>query len=511
MSPNGRKLLRIMDFATVEGANWIDFWKGDDRVAAQAAVDAALAGGTGRFSGYFPVENEPRWFDVVVTPIVDASGRPERLLSVSRDVTAQRLADDERRRVEDGLKLLASTGAATLGSLDARATLDAIVRAACEEFATFCVIDELDDDGRWTRAALAHRDPQRELVLERTRGVSQPVRDHPIARALRDGVSSLVQVDADWALRVERDADRIDALRALGVRSLLTVPVVTPSGEVVGALACARDARDARAGYRDGDLAFATEVGRRAGAAIANARSYERQRRIAVELQNASLPATLPRLEHLDLDADYRPGSDEATIGGDWYDAFVLSDGRVAITVGDVLGHGLRAAVTMTKLRQAMQSAAMVNPDPNVMLDVADQTLRLIDPDAYATALAAIYDPALHALTFASAGHPGPVSRSPVGRVEEHVSPGLMLGLCSRDGGDTVSVPAPPGTVLVFYTDGLTEADRDIGAGQRLLHEAVARDDVRYGKHPARTVVQHVLGETEAADDIAVLVARIGR
>ena len=509
MSPNGQKLLRIMDFAAVAGANWVDFWTGDDRVAARAAVDAALGGGTGRFSGYFPVENEPRWFDVVVTPIVDANGRPERLLSVSRDVTARYLADQERRRLEDGLRLLASTGAATLDSLDARATLDGIVRAACGEFATFCVIDTLDAAGRWERAALAHRDPHGERLLEQTRGMSQPAGGHPIAQALHAGTSAHVKVTADWVQNVERADDRIAAVQALAVRSLLTVAVITPSGEIVGAFTCVRDAFDPRDDYRQRDLVFVEEVGRRAGAAIANARTYERQRRIAVELQNASLPAALPRLEQLELDADYRPGSDEATIGGDWYDAFVLADGRVAISVGDVLGHGLRAAVTMTKLRQAMQSAAMVSPDPHVMLDVADKTLRLIDPDGYATAIAAIYDPAAQTLAFASAGHPGPVMRTPDGRVEELASYGMMLGLRSPERQKITLVPAPDGTMFVFFTDGLTEATRDIEAGHRRLHEAVGRDEVLGGSRPARAIVQSVLGAAEASDDIAVLVARV--
>ena len=510
MSPNGQALLRIMDFSTVEGAYWIDFWKGEDRVAALAAVETALAGGTGRFTGYFPVESEPRWFDVTVTPIMDANAQPELLLSVSRDVTSQRLTDEDRSRIDQGMRLLARTGAPTLDSLDSRATLRGLVRAAIEEFASLCVVDVLDAAGRWERVALAHRDAEREAILESTRAMSQPVPEHPISRALREGVSSVVTVGDGWAQRVERTADRIGALNALQVRSIISVPVVTPTGAIIGAMTCARDAADPHGDYRDDDLRFVEEVGRRAGAAIANAQLYERERRIAVELQAASLPQSLPHVAGLELDAEYRPGSDEATIGGDWYDAFVLDDGRVAITVGDVLGHGLHAAVTMTKLRQAMQAAAMVDPDPNVMLDVADKTLRLLDPDGYATAPAVLYDAPARTLTFASAGHAGPAVRTPDGRVDDFTSPGQMLGL--RPGGEraTKTLPAPPGTVLVFYTDGLTEATRDTDEGQRRLHEVMARDDVVHGARPARAIVQQVLRATEASDDIAVLVVRVG-
>jgi serine phosphatase RsbU (regulator of sigma subunit) len=340
--------------------------------------------------------------------------------------------------------------------------------------------------------------------------MSPPVPEHPVSRALYEGKSSVATVDAAWIERVERTPDRIDATRSLAVRSIVTVPVVAPNGAILGAMTCVRDAADPRADYREEDLRFVEEVGRRAGAAIANAQLYERERRIAVELQAASLPQSLPRLPGLDLDAEYRPGSDEATIGGDWYDAFALDDGRVAITVGDVLGHGLHAAVTMTKLRQAMQAAAMVDPDPNVMLDVADKTLRLLDPDGYATALAALYDAQAQTLTFASAGHAGPAVRTPDGGIEDFTSTGQMLGL--RPGGEreTKVVPALPGVVMMFYTDGLVEATRDTDEGQRRLHEALARDDVVHGERPARTIVQHVLGATQASDDIAVLVARIG-
>ncbi|HEV3089226.1 MAG TPA: SpoIIE family protein phosphatase [Candidatus Elarobacter sp.] len=508
MSPNGMKSLRIMDFATVEGACWIDFWNGDDRVAAQAAVEAAKAGGTGRFTGYFPVENEPRWFDVVVTPISDAHGRPEKLLAVSRDVTEQHQLYAERARVEDGLRLLSSTGAATLNSLDSAATLRNIVRTVVAEFATICVIDVLED-GRWKRVAVAHRSTENERVLRRTRHLSQPIDEHPVSLALREGRSSVVIADAAWVRRVEHAPDRIAAAEMLGIRSLITVPVTMPAGAIVGAMTCVRDATDARGDFGEGDLAFVEEVGRRAGAAIANAQLYERERRIAMMLQSASLPATLPRVAGLELDAEYRPGSDEATIGGDWYDAFVLDDGRVALTVGDVLGHGLRAAVTMTKLRQAMQSAAMVEPDPNVMLDVADKTLRLLDPDGYATAVAAIYDRNTGTLTFASAGHPGLVVCAADGRVEEIVRPGIMLGLRSGRPRETTVVPAPPGTVVVFHTDGLTEATRDMEEGQRRLHAALAGNDAVRGPRPAEAIVRAVLGTEEAGDDVAVLVARI--
>ena len=296
--------------------------------------------------------------------------------------------------------------------------------------------------------------------------------------------------------------------------SLLTVPLVA-AGKVIGALTCGL-AGEAQAGeypsrpYDAEDLFFIEELGRRAGTAIENARMYQHQRHIAVVLQAASLPETLARVDHLRLDAAYRPGSAEATIGGDWYDAFALEDGRIVLTVGDVLGHGLHAAITMTKLRQAMQSAAMVNADPNVMLDVADKTLRMHDADGYATALAAIFDPPSRILTFASAGHPGPALATPDGEVVEFSSPGLLLGMRTNGAEHaTKDVELTPDSVLVFFTDGLVEATRDIDEGHRRLHEALARPEIVRGPAPASAIVDAVLAGRDPGDDIAVLAATL--
>lgn len=206
------------------------------------------------------------------------------------------------------------------------------------------------------------------------------------------------------------------------------------------------------------------------------------------------------------LHADYRPGSAEATIGGDWYDALLLDDGSFVFSIGDVVGHGLRAAILMTKLRQAMQAAALVDSDPNVVLAVADRTLRLQDPDAFATALAARYDPVTRRLRFAAAGHPSPLLRHPDGRVEELANPGILLGMRGGDAGPTRVVLMPHGATLLFYTDGLSEATRDIAEGQRRLVTALASGTFLSAANPAHDFVSEVLQGREAGDDVAVLV-----
>jgi serine phosphatase RsbU (regulator of sigma subunit)/anti-sigma regulatory factor (Ser/Thr protein kinase) len=426
-----------------------------------------------------------------------------RVAATDGSYTYAAVAQDRREqlRTEINLRLVARAGAA-VNRLDAGGALAAISHACIEEFASCCTIDAFAPGGAWVRTA-AHRDPtlQEALAL-----LPRPAGEHPIMQAANRGAPLVMTLDENWAEVHDLDARRVAVWKQLDIRHVMVVPIVNPAGEHVGALTVGLDGASGRA-FGPFDLPFLEEVGRRAGASIANARLYERQERIAIELQAASLPARLPDLDDGVLYADYRPGSDEATIGGDWYDAFVLEDGRLAITVGDVLGHGLRAAVTMTKLRQAMQSAAMVDTDPRMMLVVADRTMRLVDPNAYATALAAIYDPRARTLALATAGHPGPVMHAASGAIHHTAVHGMLLGLGS--GVHTYAlheVDVPAETTIVFYTDGLIEATRDLALGHERLRAAVRSVCETDEANPARAIVNHVLAGAAARDDIAVLV-----
>ncbi len=159
----------------------------------------------------------------------------------------------------------------------------------------------------------------------------------------------------------------------------------------------------------------------------------------------------------------------------------------------------------MTKLRQAMQAAAMVDPDPLTMLDVADRTLRLHNRDGFATALAMIYDAQAQQVMYASAGHPGPLVRSADGEVVEERTFGGMLGIEIDQERVIGRIATPPGTMLVLYTDGIIEHSRDLLESQTLLKIALADERVLVMAKPARYLVDEVLGGQRATDDIAVL------
>jgi anti-sigma regulatory factor (Ser/Thr protein kinase) len=249
------------------------------------------------------------------------------------------------------------------------------------------------------------------------------------------------------------------------------------------------------------------ELGRRAGLAIHKARLFEREHRAAESFQQASLPATLPQAPGLVLDAFYSPGRAEAQVGGDWYDALRLIDGRVVVSIGDVAGSGLAAAVTMGNMRQIIRGIAQVHAEPALMLDAADRALRLEHPDKFVTAFVGVFDPISSRLTYASAGHPPPLVRRPDGSIEPLAETGLPLGLRSNaenTGSTTVELAA--GSCLLLYTDGLTEFDRTPASGERRLAElwSVVSDDMR--EHPAKRIVERMMNGAAARDDVAVLV-----
>jgi PAS domain S-box-containing protein len=431
--------------------------------------------------------------------IVEASGAICGFATISRDVR-------ERQRIDIGMRALAEAGRAMHESLDFDATMQNIADAVVAGFANACSV-EIPGPGTTIRTiTLATRDPHDAPIAHRaadTRNAGMPL-EHPIHWAIRDGVSTLKQVlDAPFLASTGIDRHLGPEPDRLDICSVIFVPIRSPrDGRIYGSLSCGLYSNDPRGTYVEADVCFAEEIAVRAGLAFDNAYAYERTRRVAVEMQAASLPSSLPQLPDVRIHAEYRPATDEATIGGDWYDAFRLPDGRIAMSIGDVVGHGLQAATWMTRMRQAMQAAAMLDPDPRVMLGVANRTLRMHDREIYATAIAAIYDASASTLQIASAGHPGPMVARADGSVEDVHCRG---GVVDEPKYDARVVRIGPGDLVVLYTDGLIELDRDLELGEAKLRAALRDDAVRSADNPALAVFEHVIGNATAADDVAIL------
>jgi signal transduction histidine kinase/serine phosphatase RsbU (regulator of sigma subunit) len=236
----------------------------------------------------------------------------------------------------------------------------------------------------------------------------------------------------------------------------------------------------------------------------------DRTKRIVEAFQEGFLPSRLPQTARLRIDAVYQAAEADALIGGDWFDAMRLPDGRYIISIGDVTGHGLNAAAVASRLRHAVSDYALGSHDVAEILERTNAVLQMEYPETYATALVALIDADCTSLTYASAGHPPPLladtkdmdaTELPIG--------GLPLGVIEKLDLKCHQVHIPEYATLAFYTDGLVEFARDAVSAQATLQKAVGRlVGDRVERRPAVAVRDLVLAGAAAPDDVALIVAQ---
>ncbi|MET7476035.1 SpoIIE family protein phosphatase [Streptomyces sp. NPDC005648] len=266
-------------------------------------------------------------------------------------------------------------------------------------------------------------------------------------------------------------------------------------------------------GWDPDDVVMLIEFARRASVAIDNARRFEHNRDIAETLQRALL-TDLPAGPGLSLAARYLPATHGLNIGGDWYDAFRQPDGSLIAVVGDVTGHGLHAAVMMSQLRTALRAYAVDGGSPGTLLTRLHTFLHHLQPDLYATAVIARFRPGQPSLTWAAAGHPPPLLRTPDGRVHTlDAKPGAMLGIPLSQEIDDHTVPLPPGSTLALYTDGLVERRaQGIDPGIARLADALGSfgpADLADLDGSADRVLDPMLSDSERDDDVCLLLCHV--
>lgn len=238
-------------------------------------------------------------------------------------------------------------------------------------------------------------------------------------------------------------------------------------------------------------------------------RAQERDREVAETLQRSLLPEQVPRIDGLELDARYLPASEGTAIGGDWYDAVELDDGRVALIVGDVVGHGLRAATVMGQLRNAFRAYALVESSPARTLWRLNRLLCREERDLMSTALCLVLDRDTGEIVYANAGHPPAVLvRAGEGRLLEG-GRSVPLGTADPVNFFEQTDVVEPGSVLLLYTDGLVEL-RDVSLDDRLA-QLVTVASVADGElgDVCDQVLSGVLGGRRPADDVALLAVRL--
>ena len=301
--------------------------------------------------------------------------------------------------------------------------------------------------------------------------------------------------------------DRVDhttvlnpILWAKGIRSMAGVPMVA-GGRVIGVLHVG-SLTPRR--FTNGDVELLQLAGDRAAAAVQSMTAAAD--RVAVDaLQHSLVPSALPAVTGAELAARYIPGS--GAVGGDWYDVFRLPAGQVCVTVGDVAGSGLAAAVIMGRMRSTLRAYALETADPGEVLDRLDRKMQHFEPDALATVAYAVIEPGLDQMHVALAGHFPPVIARP-GRPAElaSVRTGALIGVFPQARRPVTTVPVPPGNLLCFFTDGLVERPGEvIDEGLDRLCAAVTAQPPEAA---CAAVMGAMVGSEPARDDIALLMFR---
>ncbi|WP_370269612.1 SpoIIE family protein phosphatase [Streptomyces sp. V4I8] len=427
------------------------------------------------------------------------------------------------------LKLLYDAGLRIGTTLDVKRTAEELAEVAVPRFADVVTVELLDvvlhgedSPGAATgvtemrRTAVAGLDT--DDLLYPVGELIRFVPGHPVSAAMDSSRPVLVRdlrSSDDWRAQ---HAERAQRVLDHGIHSLIVVPL-RARGVVLGMVEFWR--AGGSASFEDEDVSFAEELAARAAVCIDNAHRYTREHTMAVTLQNSLLPRRLP--EQQALEAAYRYLPAQAGVGGDWFDVIPLSGTRVALVVGDVVGHGLHAAATMGRLRTAVLNFAGLDMPTEELLGRLDELVAQIDAEEEAaaedgkgmitgaTCQYAVYDPISGRLVLATAGHPGPAVIHPDGTVDFPqlpVSPPLGLGAGLPV--ESAELTLPEGSRLVLFTDGLIEErDRDLDVGLETLRDALAGPD-RTPEATCAAVMEAMLPD-RPRDDIALLVARTHR
>ena len=431
-------------------------------------------------------------------------------LSTLGDATAQAidrlqaLADAADRAAK--LSFLAGASAELASSLDYRLTLANVARLAVPTLADWCAVQVVEQDELNT-VAVAHVDPAKVALAEdlQARYPADPDAPGGVHEVIRSGVSQLVpEITDEMLVAGARDEEHLRISRELRLCSGLVVPLIARQ-RVLGAITLV----SAESGhhYDQADLAFAENLAHRAAVAIDNAQLHSEVRETSLRLQRAVSPERLDDLPDWEMAGYYRPaGSTE--VGGDFYDAVALDDGRVAVFMGDVMGRGIPAAAAMAQVRSAIRAYVVIDPSPDAVMTKLDLMFHKYDIAQLVTLVYLVLDPDRDEIALVNAGHPPPLVVGPDGFIERlplAESPPLGVEGFERR---TLRVPFRAGATLLAFTDGLVERrGEDIDNGlDRLGRRAPALAGADLPERLQELVVA-LTGEGRE-DDVAAIVVR---
>jgi len=391
--------------------------------------------------------------------------------------------------IEDRLRAIQSITDAALSRLDDRELLAELLDRTREA---------LQAD---TAAVLLLDSPSGQLVATAAAGLEEEVRQGvriPVGRGFAGRIAAekrpviLDHVDHTTVLN--------PILWAKGIRSMMGVPMMA-GGQMIGVLHVGSLTPREFTSHEIELLQLAAD---RAAAAVQSITA--RTDRFAAEaLQRSLVPSALPAVPGAEMAGRYIPGS--GAVGGDWYDVFTLPSGELCVVIGDVAGSGLPAAVIMGRMRSALRAYALETRDPAEALARLDRKMLHFEPNAMASVLYAVIDPALDRMHVASAGHFPPVLAAPGQPAElAEVPAGMLIGILPEAQRPVSTVKIPPGALLCFFTDGLVERPGEvIDEGLARLCGALVAESPDMA---CSAVMGALVGSEPARDDIALLVMR---
>ncbi len=504
--------------AQLAGYGWLDGVHPADRARVQEAWATALAERSMYHAEYRILPVDPATGRAPAdsgarTRVVEARGVPmlragevAEWVGVFTDVTDLRRAEDLR----EGLAALAAQAADRTRALQA---ITAALSSAVTNDDVMAVILELGEHQLAAAASgIAVRDGSH-IRYQMLKGYGPAIqaewrafsieRDTPVTYVLRTG-EALFLSDRDEI--VERFPSLRSFVEESGERALARLPLTTPSG-TFGVLALGFHT-ERRFSVEERD--FLVALAGQCALALERTQLYDRVRNTALLLQRSLLPEALPATEGISLAAIYQPATADVEVGGDWYDALLLADGRIAVAVGDVLGKGVRAASVMGQVRNALRGLVHADPSPAVVIGRLDAVTRYLGGDEeFVTLVYAVVDPLDGTVIWSSAGHPPLlVLRGDSAQfTDEMISLPLGLGPDERLEG---RLQLAPGDALLLFSDGLVESHtRPLLDGLPLLAETVARLGPQHREISGLCdALLDALREDRQDDDVTLLVLR---
>ncbi|MFH0177930.1 SpoIIE family protein phosphatase [Streptomyces cacaoi] len=411
------------------------------------------------------------------------------------------------------LALLAATTTQLTSTLDVDEALRRLVTLVVPRLADWAIIDLITERDEVWRTVVVEADGDALVPHEELQGPMPPVPEEspmPLSRALRGVASTLAgpqtyQGPPDSGIAVEQRR----LFDATGIHSAAIAPIRSTRA-VLGALTLGRARQPGD--FNTADLPLIEDIARRAGLALDNARLYQRQRKVAETMQNHLLPQ-MPRVSGLQMAVRYLPAPDASQVGGDWYDAFSLSDGATALAVGDVVGHDLEAAAGMAQVRNMLRAYAWaLQEPPSRIVERLDEAVMHITDVTMATMILARVEEADEGrwkLSWTNAGHPPPLLISHDGLADYLTGGhGILLGTGAGKPRTDATALLPPGSTLLLYTDGLIEEPgHSVDEGlHRLRRHAAA-----LAHRPLDSFTDQLLRRVRPAandDDVALLALR---